>query len=384
MPHFTRTDLAPLVGREEELSLLLRRWHQAKQGNGQVVLLTGEPGIGKSRLIAELEDRLCGEQFVSLRYFCSPHHQEDPLYPVIERWTREAGFTRDDSPAAKFEKLDNLLAPTDTPAEEVALIADLLGIPAAGHYPPLEFSPQRKRERTFEALVRRLTGRTREQPVLLLFEDIHWADSSSRELLDMIIGLLSDLRLLLVASFRSEFAAPWVGRPETTVMALSRLNRRHAMHLAAQVAAGQTMGQALLERVVVQTDGVPLFIEELTKAMLETPSSDDLRLVCCFRARNAARLPDGASGSTAIGRYVAQVGAVIGRDFSHGLLQGVAQLPKAQLAAGINELVGSGLVLCRGTPPDAVLYIQTCPGAGCRLRKPIAGASFCSARQGSG
>ena len=168
---FHPNTLAPLIGRDDELRLLVRRWHQAKAGEGQIVLITGEPGIGKSRLIAELEDRLRSEQHVGLRYFCSPHHQDSALYPVIARWERELGFARGDTPEDKLRKFEALLEPTGTSVEDMALIADLLGIPSDGRYAPLMFSPQQKKTKTLEALARHLINRTQEQPVLMLFED---------------------------------------------------------------------------------------------------------------------------------------------------------------------------------------------------------------------
>jgi class 3 adenylate cyclase len=189
---FHPDSLTPLIGREEELGLLLRRWRQVQTGEGQVVLIAGEPGIGKSRLIAELEDRLRGEPHASLGYFCSPHHQESALYPVITRWEHEAGFARGDLPADKLSKLEAVLLPSGVSAGDIALFADLLEVPLGDRYAPLTFSPQQKKQKTLIALTRRLISRAREQPILMLFEDAHWADPSSLELLDTVIGLLPD------------------------------------------------------------------------------------------------------------------------------------------------------------------------------------------------
>jgi hypothetical protein len=170
--------MAPLIGRDEELELLLRRWRQAKAGEGQLILLCGEPGIGKSRLIAALEERLQGETQENLRYFCSPYHQDSVLYPIITRWERDLTFVRTDTPQERFDKLETMLSRVGTSPEDIALIADFLSLPTADRYPALAYSAQRKKEETFTALIRQLTNRTRRQPVLMLFEDAHWADAS--------------------------------------------------------------------------------------------------------------------------------------------------------------------------------------------------------------
>ena len=217
----------PLVGRDEELGQLLRRWHEAKAGEGRVVLLSGEAGIGKSRLLAALEERLTGEPHSSLHYFCSPHHQDSPLYPIIARLEREAGFIRGERRRDRLVRLEAVLAPT-APPEDVALLAALLSIPTNERYPIPELSPQQRKMRTFTALLRRLAGLAREKPVLLLFEDAHWSDPSSVELLDAVIEQVPDLPVLLVVSFRPEFVAPWFGRSGVSMVALSRLGRRDA------------------------------------------------------------------------------------------------------------------------------------------------------------
>jgi class 3 adenylate cyclase/tetratricopeptide (TPR) repeat protein len=344
--------LAPLIGRGEELDALLRRWRQLKSGEGHVVLISGEPGIGKSRLIAELEERLAGQQHASLRYFCSPHHQEDALYPIIYRLQQEAGFGRGDSPEDRLEKLEAVLAPAATPAEDVVLFADLLSVPVGDTYPRLDLSPQLKKRKTLEALIRRLTGLVRGQPALVLLEDAHWADPSSLELVDELLDRLTELEVLLVISFRPEFAAPWVGRAGVSLIALSRLGRRQSAALAAQVALAQVLPLTLLERIVVQADGVPLFIEELTRTVLESAGQNDHALLSVpdtLQASLMARLD-----RLPAAKQVAQVGSVIGREFSHALVAQIAQLPEAQLTQGLDELVQAGLAFRRGVPPEAV------------------------------
>ena len=242
--------VTPLVGRDEELNLLIRRWRQAKSGEGRVVLLSGEAGIGKSRLLAGLEERLAGEQRVSLRYFCSPYHQDSPLYPIAARMEREAGFIRGDSAADRLRKLEVILAPAEPVPDDVALFAALLSIPTNGRYPDLELSPQQRKVRTFAALMRRLSNLARKEPVLILFEDAHWSDPTSIELLDAVVEQVPALPVLLIVSYRPGFVAPWFDLPNVSLMALSRLDRRDATALAAQVVNDRVLSSPLLERIV--------------------------------------------------------------------------------------------------------------------------------------
>jgi class 3 adenylate cyclase len=346
--------LTPLVGRDEEFELLLRRWRQAKEGEGQLVLLSGEPGIGKSRLIAALEERVGSELHHNLRYFCSPHHQDSALYPIVTRWERDLKFARNDTPQVKLHKLTTTLVRVGASQEEVALIADFLSLPTDGQHPIADLNPQRKKEKTFEALIRRLMDRARGRPVLMLFEDAHWADASSLELLDQTINRLANLPALLVVSFRPEFRPPWVGLAFASLITLRRLTQRQAAELAERTVVERTLTPALLNRIVTQADGVPLFIEELAKAVLEgaEPSSSStvaLEVPPTLQASLIARL-DRLPEAKQIG----QIGAVIGREFGHTLLASVAGMPEAQLMHGIEMLVASGLAFRRGLPPDAV------------------------------
>ncbi len=342
----------PLVGRDEELDLLIRRWRQAKAGEGRVVLISGEPGIGKSRLLAALEEQLTAEPHTSLRYFCSPHHQDSSLYPIAARLEQEAGFDRGDSAAGRLAKLEAVLATTAPARDDVALLARLLSIPLDERYPAPEESPQRWKERTFAALTRRLAGLARQAPVLMVFEDAHWSDPTSVELLDSLIEHVPELPVLLVASFRPGFTASWFGRAGVSLMALNRLGRQDAARLAAQVTLADPLSLSLLERIVTRADGVPLFIEELTKAVLEAPeldaTSSALAVPATLQASLMARL-DRLHG----GRELAQIGAVLGREFSHEMLSDVAGQPAAALESALTELVRSELVFRTGTPPNA-------------------------------
>ena len=340
--------LTPLVGREEEIDLLLRRWARAKTGDGQVVLISGEPGIGKSRIAAELEGRLHAEPHIRLPYFCSSYHQDSALFPFLGQLSRAAGFAPDDPPAARLEKLEALLARAAPPDEDVALIADLLSLPTAGRHPLPNLSPQRKKERTLEALIRQLEGLARQQPLLMVFEDAHWVDPTSRELLDLTIERIRDLPVLLIVTFRPEFQPAWTGQPQVTMLTLNRLDRRDRSALVAQIAGAKALPDEVVDQIVDRTDGVPLFIEELTKSVLES-GVPLVGIPTTLHDSLMARLDRLASV-----RLVAQIGAAIGRQFPYVLLRAVSDLPEDELRAALARLVASELVFQRGALPDAV------------------------------
>ena len=356
------SSLTPLIGRDEEIDLLLRRWARAKAGDGQVLLISGEPGIGKSRITAALEECLQAEPHLRLRYFCSPYHQDSALYPFIDQLGRAASFVRDDPPAAKLGKLEALLSSAAPEDEDVALIADLLSLPALERHPLPNLSPQRKKERTLEALTRQLEGLARRQPVVMVFEDAHWLDPTSRELLYLTVERVRGLPVLLIVTFRPEFQPPWTGQPQVTTLALNRLDRRDRTALVEQIAGGKALPAEVIDQIAERTDGVPLFVEELTKSVLESG---------LLRENRDRYMLDGALPPLAIPttlhdsllarldrlasvRLVAQIGAAIGREFSYALLRAVSRLPERELRAGLDRLVASELVFQRGTPPEAV------------------------------
>jgi class 3 adenylate cyclase/tetratricopeptide (TPR) repeat protein len=340
--------LTPLVGRDEEIDLLMRRWARAEAGNGQVVLVSGEPGIGKSRLTAALTERLGAEPYLPLRYFCSPYHQNSALFPFLDQLGRTSGFAHDDPPEARLEKLEALLARAEPPDEDLALIADLLSLPSSERHPLPNLSPQRQKERTLEALIRQLEELARQQPVLMVFEDAHWIDPTSRELLHLAVERVRTLPVLLIVTFRPEFQPPWTGQPQVTMLALNRLHQRDRTALVEHIAGDKALADEVVAQIVDRTDGVPLFVEELTKSVLESGVSL-VGIPTTLHDSLMARLDRLASV-----RLVAQIGAVIGREFSYALLRAVSRLAEDELQTALARLVASELVFQRGVAPDAI------------------------------
>jgi class 3 adenylate cyclase/predicted ATPase len=354
--------LTPLVGRQEEIELLLRRWHQAKAGEGRVVLLSGEPGIGKSRIAETVLTRLEGESHAGLRYFCSPHHTHSPLYPFIAQLERAASFEAGSSAREKLDKLQALLKPTarNVP-QDLALIAELLAVPLDERYPVVEVSPQQKREMALSALLHQLEGLAAQGPVLIVFEDAHWIDPTSLDLLDRTVAHIAKLPVLMVVTFRPEFQSTWVGQPHVTMLPLSRLGRGDSASMLSRLTKGKALPDAVAHHVLAHTDGVPLFIEELTSMLLESgflrETSDcyaldgplpPLAIPTTLQASLVARLDRLSSV-----KDVAQIGAAIGREFSYELIALVSALPPGELEAALEQLAASGLISRQGAPPVA-------------------------------
>src|SRR5215510_9746348 len=268
---------SPLVGRDEEVELLFRWWELAKKGEGHVVLIAAEPGIGKSRLAEAVEERIAAEPHIRLRYFCSPLHKDSALFPVISQLQRAAGFSRDDPVPIKQQKIAALFE--DGTPDDLSLVANLLSLPAAQVGKEIELAPQHRKERTFDALVRDLERLTRRPPVLMLFEDLHWLDPTSRELLDRVIAAVERMPILLIATFRAEFTPPWIGLPHVTMLSLNPLDRRDCALLVERLVGNAGLPDSLIDEIVERTDGVPLFLEEMTKVVIETVGGSDTAML---------------------------------------------------------------------------------------------------------
>ncbi len=356
------TGLMQLIGRDHEIALLLDRFERARDGEGQVVLLAGEAGIGKSRIVRALRERLDDESYTSISHYCSAYHQSSALYPVIGLLERAARFQPGDSAAERIEKLESLLAlSTDDVSDVLPLIAALLSVPVDDRYPPLNLTPQRQKQKTLEILGDQLAGLAVAQPVLAVYEDVHWIDPSSLDLLDLVIDQVQSLPILVIITYRPEFNPPWTGYPHVTSLSLSRLTRRYGRAMVERVTGGKALPAEVMQQIVDKTDGVPLFVEELTKAVLES----DLLREAEGRYELTGLLPPLAIPTTLqdsliarLGRLapvkeVAQIGAAIGREFSYELLAAVAPLREAELQDALLQLTRSELIFRRGVPPKA-------------------------------
>jgi len=357
-----RRATTPLVGRDEEIELLMRCYQRAKSGKGCVVLVSGEPGIGKSRIAQTVLERLRGEPHTPLRLFCSPHHQDSALYPIITQLERAAGFRRDDADQRRLDKLEALLTETTNELREsVPLLADLLSIPTSYRYPPLSLTPQKHKEKMLQALLARVECLATKQPVLMIWEDVHWSDPTSRELLDLTVDRVPFLPVLLIVTYRPGFSPPWVGRSHVILLTLNRLLPPQCAEMIASVTAGKALPKEVARRINDRADGVPLFIEELTKAVLESGALTDigdhyaialplqpLVIPTSLNASLVARL----SRLPPV-REVAQIGASLGRQFSYELISSVAQMSQQQLDYALAQLEASELIFRRGVPPEA-------------------------------
>ena len=359
------TGLTDLVGREEELDLLLRRWSKAKTGEGQVVLLSGEAGIGKSRLTAALLERLSSEPYTRLRYFCSPQHTDSALYPIISQMERAAGFAHHDNMQAKLDKLDAVLAQSSTPRQDAALFAEMLSLSNDGRYPKLELSPQQRRQKTMEALTAQLEALASSNPVLMMFEDAHWIDPTSLEALGRAVDRIRTLGLLLIVTYRPEFEPPWIGRPHVTALTINRLGEREIAAMIDRVTGNQLLPAGIRQDIIERTDGIPLFAEEITKAALEAESESAAERVIAAVPSPSLAVPASLHASLMArldrlgpAKEVAQIGAVIGREFSHTLLQAVVGKPEAELQLALDRLVAAGLLFRQGVPPHATYLFK--------------------------
>jgi len=351
----------PLVGRVEELALILRRWEQVKEGDGQVILLSGEPGIGKSRLAEVLRERVAGEPHTLVRYHCSPYHGNSSLYPIIEQIRRAAGFDAADDTDSKVAKMEaSLRAAFDDASLVAPLFAALLSIDAGDRYPVSHLRPEALKDATLKALAAQFSALAARQPVLLIVEDAHWIDPTTQEALDMLLPGIAEQRILVVVTYRPGYRPPWSGLAHALTLPLGRMTRREAVQIAERASGGKRLPQEVLDQIISKTDGIPLFIEELTKAVLESglliETGDSYRL--------SDALPDLAIPTTlhdslmarldraAPMREVAQVGACIGRQFSRELLASVLTLDENAMSDALHQLEDAGLLFRAGTPME--------------------------------
>jgi predicted ATPase/class 3 adenylate cyclase len=354
--------LTDLINREDELDFLLKRQRLAWKGEGQIVLISGEPGIGKSRLVAALEERIADQPHTLLRYQCSPHHGNSALYPFIAQLERAVGFKADDTSEERLNKLEALLAIAAPRVQDIMpLFAALLSIPFGDRYPKLPPNPAQQRRRTFAALLDQFENLARQKPMLLLFEDAHWADATSLELLDLAVERVRQLPVLALVTLRPEFEPLWAGLPNVGTLALGRLDRNNVESIVTQLAGGRTVPAEVMNQIVAKTDGNPLFVEELTKAVLE----GDILVKDADGYRLEGPLPPLAIPTTlqdslmarldrlAPVREIAQIGAAIGREFSYALMREVVGR-EPSLKNALAKLEQAELLFRRGEPPEAI------------------------------
>jgi len=358
------TGWTPLVGREQEIGLLVERWTQVKEGVGQVVLLSGEAGIGKSRLVQVLQEHVAAEPQAWLTPCqCSPYHQNTALYPMIDLLERVAlRFEREESPQQKLSKLEGFVVQYGLPlAETVPLLAALLSLPLPADYAPLSVSPEQQKQQTLHALLTILLRIAAQQPVLIVMEDLHWVDPSTLEFLSLLVDQGPTARILALFTFRPDFSPPWTGRAHLTQVTVNRLPQRQAVEVIRQVAHSKTLPPAVIEQIVAKTDGVPLFVEELTKMVLESGLLEERE----ERYELTSPLPPLAIPATlhdslmarldrlATVKALAQLGATLGREFSYVLLQAVSPWDEETLRRGLHQLVEAEFLYQQGLPPEA-------------------------------
>jgi predicted ATPase len=364
-----------LVGREEELDLLLRRWSKVKVGEGRVVLLSGEAGIGKSRLTAALLERLAAEPHTRLRYFCSPQHTDSSLYPIIGQMERAAGFAHDDTAQAKLNKLDTVLAQSFTQPQDAALFVEMLSLPDDGRYSAPQLTSEQRRQKTLEALTAQLEVLSRQKPVLMIFEDAHWADPTSLEAFGRVVDRIRTLRVLLIVTYRPEFEPPWIGRPHVTALILNRLGEGQIAAIIDGITGNKLLPPSVRQDIIERTDGIPLFVEEMTKAVLEAESEGAARKTAAAVPSPALAVPASLHASLmarldrlGAAKEVAQIAAAIGREFSHALLSAITSKPASRVGVSPRPSDCRWLTVPARRASPCQLLVQARAGARCSLR----------------
>ena len=329
------------------------------------MLLSGEAGIGKSRLTAALLERLATEPHTRLRYFCSPQHTDSALYPIISQMERAAGLAHDDAAQAKLGKLDALLVKSFTPRQDAALFAEMLSLPNDGRYPTLEVTPQQRRPKTLEALTAQMEALSRSNPLLMIFEDVHWIDPTSLEALGRAIDRIRSLGVLLIVTYRPEFEPLWIGRPHVTALTINRLGVREIAAMIDRVTGSRPLPPSIRDNIIERTDGIPLFVEEMTKAVVEAESEGRARQTVAAVPFSSLAVPASLHASLmarldrlGAAKEVAQIAAAIGREFSHTLLAAVLRKPEAELRSALDRLIEAGLLFLQGVPPYATYLFK--------------------------
>ena len=362
-----RRGLTPFVGRETEVTVLGERWQRAREGMGQVVVISGEAGIGKSRLVHILSERVASEPHVHLECRCSPYHQHSAFYPIVDLVERTAGLDRDETAATKLAKLDAVLAPlrlrVDTP---VPLLAALLSIPLGDTYEAPSLTPEQQRQRTLTTLLAMVTSWAEQRSVLLVIEDLHWVDPSTREFLDLLLDQVPTLPLCVVLTCRPSVQPLWGLRTYLTSLQLARLSHEHVEAMVTRITGGRPLPSEVMHHLVTRTDGVPFFVEELTRTVLESPIVREteghyelsapltaLSIPTTLQASLLARLD-----RLGTAKGMAQWGATLGRQFSYALLQASSQRAEEALQRDLKALVDAELVYQRGVPPHATYQFK--------------------------
>jgi class 3 adenylate cyclase len=357
-----QTGLTPLVGRDEELALLRRRWEQATEGEGQVVLLSGEPGIGKSRLFQELKDHVAQTDAVRIEFRCSPYHQNSAFYPLIEHVQHVLHVAPSDTSQAKVQKLEQTLARYRFPQHDtVPLLAALLSLPHPETAAPLTLTPQQQKRKTLDALVHWLFEEAERAPVYTVWEDLHWADPSTLEFLVLCLDQVPTARMLMLVTFRPEFTPPWMARSHVSHLVLSRLGRKQTSAIVEQIAGGNALPAEVLRQIVAKTDGVPLFIEELTKMVVEAETDGGTQRAVPLPLGIPSTLQDALMARLdrlGTAKEVAQQGAVVGRELTYEVLSAVSPLTEAALQHELTKLVEAELLYQRGRPPKATYLFK--------------------------